>query len=88
MSGQVDITEAQRTQILALLDKHLPNTAARVYGSRAKGKARPKSDSIWSCSLVMPKAAGSTILRKPLRRATCRFAWTPSCGIPPPGRVV
>lgn len=44
MSGLVDITEAQRTQILALLDKHLPNTAAWMYGSCAKGKARPKSD--------------------------------------------
>ncbi|MCY3822872.1 MAG: nucleotidyltransferase domain-containing protein [Nitrospinae bacterium] len=44
MSGLVDITEAQRKQILALLNKHLPNTAAWVYGSRAKGKARPKSD--------------------------------------------
>lgn len=44
MSGRVDITEAQRTQILALLDEHLSNTAAWVYGSRAKGKARPNSD--------------------------------------------
>ena len=27
-----------------LLDKYLPNTAAWVYGSRARGEARPKSD--------------------------------------------
>lgn len=44
MSGRVDITEAQRELILGLLDKHLPNTTAWLYGSRAKGEARPKSD--------------------------------------------
>ncbi len=44
MSVRVDITEAQRALILDLLDKHLPNTTAWVYGSRAKGEARPKSD--------------------------------------------
>lgn len=44
MSGRVDITETQRALILDLLDKHLPNTTAWVYGSRAKGEARPKSD--------------------------------------------
>ena len=44
MSGRVDITEAQRALILDLLDKHLPNTAAWLYGSRARGEARPKSD--------------------------------------------
>ena len=44
MTGRVSITEAQRALILDLLEKHLPNTAAWVYGSRAKGEARPKSD--------------------------------------------
>ena len=44
MSVRVEITEAQRALILDLLDKHLPNTTAWVYGSRAKGEARPKSD--------------------------------------------
>ncbi len=44
MSEQVDITEAQRALILDLLDKHLPNTTAWLYGSRAKGEARPQSD--------------------------------------------
>ena len=44
MSERVDITEAQRALILDLLDKHLPNTTAWLYGSRAKGKARPQSD--------------------------------------------
>ena len=40
----IDITAGQRKVILALLDKHLPNTTAWVYGSRAKGTARPQSD--------------------------------------------
>lgn len=44
MSERVDITEAQRALILDLLDKHLPNTTAWLYGSRAKGEARPQSD--------------------------------------------
>ncbi len=44
MNGRVDITEEQRALILDLLDKYLPNTTAWVYGSRARGEARPKSD--------------------------------------------
>ena len=31
-----DITAEQRKTLLALLEKHLPNTSAWVYGSRAK----------------------------------------------------
>ena len=44
MTKTIAVTEAQRALILDLLDKHLPNTAAWVYGSRARGEARPKSD--------------------------------------------
>ena len=44
MNGRVDITEEQRALIVDLLDKYLPNTTAWVYGSRARGEARPKSD--------------------------------------------
>ena len=40
----IDITDAQRKLILRLLKKHLPNTAAWVYGSRATWNARPQSD--------------------------------------------
>ena len=40
----IDITAEQRKLILALLEKHLPNTTAWVYGSRAKGTARPQAD--------------------------------------------
>ena len=40
----IDITAEQRKTVLALLEKHLPNTAAWVYGSRAQWTARPQSD--------------------------------------------
>lgn len=40
----IDITVEQRKTVLALLDKHLPNTAAWAFGSRAKWTARPQSD--------------------------------------------
>ena len=40
----IDITAEQRRTILALLERHLPGTAAWVYGSRAKWTSRPQSD--------------------------------------------
>ena len=40
----IDITTEQRKTVLSLLKKHLPNTTAWVYGSRAKWTARPQSD--------------------------------------------
>ena len=40
----IDITAEQRKIILALLERHLPNTTAWVYGSRAKWASRPQSD--------------------------------------------
>ena len=40
----IDITTEQRKTILALLERHLPDTAAWVYGSRAQWTSRPQSD--------------------------------------------
>ena len=40
----IDITAGQRKTVLALLARHLPNTTAWVYGSRAKWTSRPQSD--------------------------------------------
>ena len=40
----VDISAKQRETILTLLKRHLPGTAAWVYGSRAKWTSRPQSD--------------------------------------------
>ena len=40
----IDITAEQRKTLLTLLNRHLPNTTAWLYGSRAKWTARPQSD--------------------------------------------
>ena len=44
LNRDCDIDAAQRKTVLALLERHLPNTAAWAYGSRAKWTARPQSD--------------------------------------------
>ncbi|MCF6287324.1 MAG: nucleotidyltransferase domain-containing protein [Candidatus Hydrogenedentes bacterium] len=44
MNRSIDITPGQRKTLLGLLNQYLPNTVAWVYGSRAKGTARPQSD--------------------------------------------
>ena len=44
MTPAIDITAEQRRTVLALLDRHLSDTAAWVYGSRVKGTSRPTSD--------------------------------------------
>ena len=44
INQDIDITAEQRETVLALLQRHLPNTAAWVYGSRAKWTSRPQSD--------------------------------------------
>ena len=40
----LDITAAERKTVLDLLDRHLPDTTAWVYGSRVKWTSRPQSD--------------------------------------------
>ena len=40
----IDITAEQRKIVLVLLQRHLPNTTAWVYGSRAKWTSSPQSD--------------------------------------------
>ena len=44
MTPAIDVTAGQRRTILALLDRHLPDTAAWACGSRVKGTSRPASD--------------------------------------------
>lgn len=41
---RIDITADHKKALLALLKRHLPNTTAWVYGSRAKWTSRPQSD--------------------------------------------
>ena len=40
----IDVTAEQRRTVLALLDRHLPDTAVWACGSRVKGTSRPASD--------------------------------------------
>ena len=44
MTSAIDITAGQRRTILALLERHLPDTAVWACGSRVKGTSRPASD--------------------------------------------
>ncbi len=40
----IDISAEQRKIVMALLERHMPGTAAWAYGSRAKWTTRPQSD--------------------------------------------
>ncbi len=42
--GEIDIEPAQRREVLALLERYLPDTRVWVYGSRVKGCAKRHSD--------------------------------------------
>ena len=44
VDAAIDITAEERQTVLALLQRHLPGTAAWVYGSRVKWTSRPQSD--------------------------------------------
>ena len=44
VDAALDITAEERQTVLALLQRHLPGTAAWVYGSRVKWTSRPPSD--------------------------------------------
>ena len=44
IDAAIDVTPEERQTVLALLQRHLPGTAAWVYGSRAKWTSTPTSD--------------------------------------------
>ncbi|MYN67478.1 MAG: nucleotidyltransferase domain-containing protein [Acidobacteria bacterium] len=44
LARDIDITASQWRTLLALLQRHLPDTEAWAYGSRAKRTSNPKSD--------------------------------------------
>ena len=44
MKPAIDITAEQRRTVLALLNRHLPDTTTWAYGSRVKWTSRPESD--------------------------------------------
>lgn len=43
-TATVQLTPEQRTQVQAILRRHVPQAQAWVFGSRATGRARPYSD--------------------------------------------
>ena len=44
MTPAIDITDEQRRTVLALLNRHLPDTTVWACGSRVKWTSRPESD--------------------------------------------
>ena len=44
MTPAIDITAEQRRKVLALLNRHLPDTTTWACGSRVKWTSRPESD--------------------------------------------
>ncbi|MBE9111856.1 nucleotidyltransferase domain-containing protein [Nodosilinea sp. LEGE 07298] len=44
LANTIALTPQQRQIILALVQKHLPDTTVWAYGSRVRGTARPHSD--------------------------------------------
>ena len=44
LDAVIDITAAERSTVLALLERYLPGTTAWVYGSRVKWTSTPQSD--------------------------------------------
>ena len=44
MTNPIDMTPRARETLMALLERHLPDTTVWAYGSRVKGTARPHSD--------------------------------------------
>lgn len=44
LANTIALTPEQRQIVLALVQKHLPDTTVWAYGSRVKGTARPHSD--------------------------------------------
>ena len=79
----IDITAKQRKIVTDLLERHLPNTTAWVYGSRAKWTSRPQSD-LDLVVFATPEQNGrvSESQGSVSRKATCRSGWTCSCGTP------
>lgn len=44
LKGEIDLTEDQRRLLLALIERHLPDTDVWAYGSRVRWTSRPESD--------------------------------------------
>ena len=81
-SRRIDLSPERHAQVVGIIRQRLPSARIWVYGSRAKGKARPKSDLDMVVFAGHAKSRRVYDLEEALKRAICRFAWTCSCGIP------
>lgn len=73
MSQPIDITPEQRELIVSLLSRHLPNTNAWAYGSRARWTSRPESDLDMVVFARPHQARGVSDLREAFDESTLPF---------------
>lgn len=73
MSQAIDVTPAQREQLVSLLSTHLPNTEAWVYGSRARWTSRPESDLDMAVFATPAQARNVYALREALEESNLPF---------------
>ena len=69
----IDITAEQRKTVLTLLQRHLPNTTAWVYGSRTKWTASPQSDLVMVVFATPEESARVSELREEFEECNLPF---------------
>jgi len=73
MTQVVEITADQQEEVLALLERYLPDTEAWVYGSRAKWTARTASDLDLVVFAAPEQARGVSDLREAFEESNLPF---------------
>ena len=70
----IDLTADQRRTVLALLNRHLPNTTVWAYGSRVKWTSHPASDLDLVAFAKPEQAARLTELREVFDESSLPFS--------------
>jgi len=73
LSQAIAMTSDQRETLVSLLSRHLPDTEAWAYGSRAKGTARPASDLDMVVFAKPEQARAVSNLRESLEESSLPF---------------
>ena len=73
IAPSIDITTEQRKTILALLERHLPDTEAWMYGSRIKWTSSPQSDLDMVVLSTPEQARGVSSLREAFEDSNLPF---------------
>ncbi len=73
LSQAIAMTSDQRETLVSLLSRHLPDTEAWAYGSRAKGTARPASDLDMVVFAKPEQARAVSDLRESLEESSLPF---------------